>query len=366
MKLFTPVQLGRYTLSHRVVHPPLTRLRAEEDETPSAMMVEYYRQRASQGGLIITESSHPSSDSRGYIGAPGIHTERHVEGWKKIAKAVHQKGGRIFMQIAHDGRQSHCDLSEGRAPLAPSEVPFEGQAFTRNGWVPVSMHRSIRTEEIPVLIESFRKAAERAKEAGVDGVELHNANGYLADTFLQDGTNKRIDAYGGSIANRARFSLELIEALLSVWGKGRVGVRVSPNGRWGAISDRDPQATFGYLAERLNEYPLAYLHVIEPRVMGVETIHEGQPPVASEFLRKIYKGTIISAGGYTRATAEETLRNGDADLIGFGRWFTSNPDLPHRLQANLPITPYVREAFWGGTEKDYLDFLAADDMQMAL
>ena len=354
--LFSPVTLGAITLRHRVVHAPTTRLRADLDDTPSAMMVDYYDQRASAGGLIITESAHPSDDSRGYEGAPGIYTDAHVAGWKRIADAVHAKGGRLIMQIAHDGRQSHVDLSHGAAPIAPSVVPFKGQAFTKNGWVPVSPHRALAIEEIADLVESFRRAAERAKAAGMDGVELHNANGYLADTFLQDGTNKRTDRYGGSIENRMRFSTELIEALLSVWGPGRVGVRVSPSGQWGSISDSDPEATFGAFGERLNRYPLAYLHVIEPRVMGVETIGDDHDPVASAFLRRIYKGPIIAAGGFDRSGAEAILRRGDADVVAFGRFFTSNPDLPERLRRDLPLTPYHREAFWGGTERWYSDF----------
>jgi N-ethylmaleimide reductase len=355
-KLFSPVKVGQLELSHRVVHAPMTRLRSEPDDSPSVMMVEYYVQRASRGGLVITESAHPSFDSRGYIGAPGIYTDAHIEAWKRVADAVHVKGGRIFMQIAHDGRQSHVDLSDGAAPIAPSVVPFEGVALTQNGWVPVSPHRALDIEEIPALVESFRSAAERAKAAGVDGVEIHNANGYLADTFLQDGTNKRTDAYGGSVENRARFTLELVEAFVSVWGPGRVGLRVSPSGQWGAISDSDPEKTFGYLAQQLNRYPLAYLHVIEPRVKGVETIAEGQAPIASAFLRKIYKGTIISAGGFDARDADATLQRGDADLVAFGRWFSSNPDLPERFRRNLPLTPYHRDAFWGGDERYYIDF----------
>ena len=354
--LFSPVTLGAIALQHRVVHAPTTRLRADPDDTPSAMMVDYYGQRASAGGLIITESAHPSPDSRGYEGAPGIYTDAHVAGWKRIADAVHRKGGRLIMQLAHDGRQSHVDLSHGAAPVAPSVVPFEGQALTKNGWVPVSPHRALEIEEIVGLVESFRRAAERAKAAGLDGVELHNANGYLADTFLQDGTNKRTDRYGGSIENRMRFSTELVEALVSVWGPGRVGVRVSPSGQWGSISDSDPEATFGAFAERLNRYPLAYLHIIEPRVKGVETIDEDHEPVASTVLRRIYKGSIIAAGGFDRAGAEAILRRGDADLVAFGRFFTSNPDLPERLRRGLSLTPYHREAFWGGTERWYSDF----------
>ena len=355
-QLFSPVSIGRIALAHRIVHAPTTRLRASPDDTPSAMMVDYYAQRASNGGLLITESAHPSYDSRGYEGAPGIYTDAHVDGWRRIADAVHAKNGRIIMQIAHDGRQSHADLSNGAAPVAPSVVPFEGLALTRNGWVPVSPHRALEIPEIKGLVASFRKAAERAKDAGMDGVELHNANGYLADSFLQDGTNKRTDLYGGSLENRMRFSTELVEAFVSVWGSGRVGVRVSPSGQWGAISDSNPQATFGAFAERLNQYPLAYLHIIEPRVKGVETIAEDQAPVAAAFLRKIYKGAIISAGGFTRASAAAILRQGDADLVAFGRFFTSNPDLPERFRRNLPLTPYERDAFWGGTERWYSDF----------
>jgi N-ethylmaleimide reductase len=354
--LFSPVKVGAISLLHRVVHAPTTRLRAAEDHSPSAMMVEYYRQRASEGGLMITESVHPSYDSRGYEGAPGLYTDAHVAVWKVLTDAVHDKGGRIVMQIAHDGRQSHADLSYGFAPIAPSVVPFEGQALTKNGWVPVSPHREVTIDEITAVVESFRRSAVRAKVAGFDGIELHNANGYLADTFLQDGTNKRTDRYGGNLENRARFSLELVEGLLSIFGPGRVGVRISPSGQWGAISDSNPDVTFGYFVEQLNRYPLAYLHIIEPRVKGVETIDETRPPVASAFLRKIYKGSIIAAGGFDRAGAEAILQEGDADLVAFGRFFSSNPDLPMRLRRNLPLAPYRREAFWGGTEYLYNDF----------
>lgn len=356
MKLFTPFQFGQISLNHRVVHAPTTRLRAEADGSPSEMMIEYYRQRASDGGLIITESVHPTPHSYGYIGAPGIYTDRHIERWSRLVDVVHSEGGKLIMQIAHDGRQSHVDLSDGQAPIAPSEVPFEGLALTGNGWVPVSPHRALNQEEIPDLVESFRAGASRALLAGLDGMEVHNANGYLLDTFLQDGTNKREDAYGGTIEKRARFPLEVIRAIVSVWGPGRVGVRVSPSGQWGSISDSNSQATFGHFAEQLNQIPLAYLHVIEPRVKGVETIAEGQPPVAAAYLRAIYQGAIIAAGGFDRTGAEAILQAGDADLVAFGRFFTSNPDLPKRLLRNLPLTPYVREAFWGGNEHDYIDF----------
>jgi N-ethylmaleimide reductase len=286
-ELFEALRLGAIDLTHRVIHAPTARLRAERDESPSAMMIEYYSQRASKGGLQITESAHPSHDSRGYLGAPGIYTRAHVDAWRKITDAVHAEGSQIVMQIAHYGRQSHVDLSEGRAPIAPSVVPFETQVLTQDGWVPNSPHRALEPWEIPVLVESFRMAAIRAKEAGFDGVELHNGNGYLVDTFLQDGTNKRTDAYGGSLENRVRFSLEILEAMISVWGRGRVGIRVSPSGQWGNISDSNPEATFGYFAARLNEYALAYLHIIEPRIKGTEE------HAAATTLRKTFRGPII-------------------------------------------------------------------------
>lgn len=363
LKLLSPVNVGPLQLSHRVVLAPMTRLRSAPDDSPSAMMVDYYRQRASAGGLLITESAHPSYDSRGYIGAPGIYTDAHVDAWKKITDAVHAEGGRIFMQIAHDGRQSHVDLSWGNAPVAPSVVPYETTVLTQNGWVPNSPHRALELHEIPAIVASFRRAAVRAKEAGFDGIELHNANGYLADTFLQDGTNKRTDAYGGTVEKRARFSLEVVDAFASVWGADRVGVRVSPSGRWGAISDSNPEATFGYFANRLDTYGLAYLHVIEPRVMGTETLVEGVAPVASAFLRQRFSGPIIAAGGFDREGAEQILQRGDADLVAFGRWFSSNPDLPERFRHGYPLTPYRREAFWGGTGRDYNDFTTYEQEQ---
>lgn len=357
-KLFTPFQLGRLTLTHRVVHAPVTRLRANADDSPSDMMVEYYRQRASPGGLIITESSHVSRNGRGYLGGPGIYNDFQLEGWRRIAAAVHARGGHIFMQLAHDGRQSHIDLTDGTGPVAPSEVPFEGLAFTHNGWVPVSPHRALTVDEIQVIIEDFRRAAERALAVGFDGVEFHSANGYLGDTFLQDGTNQRTDAYGGSLENRARFVLEAVAALVSVWGGDRVGVRISPSGQWGAISDSNPQATFSHLAGQLNQFGLAYLNIIEPRVAGTETLVEGQEPVAAAQLRPLFHGPIIVAGGFDRDGAEAILQRGDADLVAFGRLFTSNPDLPKRLRLGLPLAPYIREAFWGGNEQDYIDFPA--------
>ena len=361
-RFFTPVQIGPITLGHRAVMAPLTRSRSEQPgDIPGKLMAEYYTQRASEGGLIISEATSISITGRGWFGAPGMYSDEQVAGWKKITDSVHAKGGHMFSQLWHVGRSSHVSMTNGATPVAPSVVPEYWQnsapsISTPSGWLKPSPHRALDISEIPGIVEDYRKAAERAKAARFDGVELHAANGYLPDEFLQDGTNKRRDAYGGTVAKRARLPLEVVEAFSSVFGASRVGVRVSPSGRWGGISDSNPEETFGNFAEKLNDFGLAYLHIIEPRVMGVETLDEHQLPVASQFLRQVFTGPIIAAGGFTRAGADAILKAGDADLVAFGRFFTSNPDLPERLRRNLPLTPYVREAFWGGTELHYTDF----------
>jgi len=363
--LFTPTTVGAWNLAHRVVLAPMTRLRAEPDDSPSDMMIDYYRQRASPGGLLITESVHPALDSRGYLGAPGMYTDRHVQRWQRVVDAVHDQGGYIVAQIAHDGRQSHISLADGKSPIAPSEVPFQTEVFTADGWVPNSMHRALKLGEIPALVDMFRLGAQRAAAAGFDGVELHAANGYLVDTFLQDGTNRRTDDYGGGVGGRARFPLELAAAFVDVFGADRVGVRVSPSGTWGSISDSDPETTFGHFAERLSDLKIAYLHVIEPRVSGTETVAEGQAPVAAAFLRQHFTGSIIAAGGFDGVGAGDIVRRGDADLVAFGRLFSSNPDLSARLRDGWPLTPYDRDAFWGGTDHHYSDYQPYDTAQSA-
>ena len=359
--LFTPIKLGAYTLSHRVVLAPMTRLRTvQPGDIPSPMMADFYGQRASRGGLVIIEGVSISIPARSYLGAASFFHTGQVPGWEAIARAVHAKGGRAFMQLIHGGRQSHVDMTGGVAPLAPSVVPFEGVALTQDGWVPVSPHRALDIAEIGGIVDEFRIAAQRAFDAGFDGVELHGANGYLVDQFIQDGTNKRSDAYGGPIQNRVRFLRETTEALISVWGSDRVGVLISPSGEWGGISDSDPPATFSHVARVLNDYGLAYLHVIEPRIKGDSTLHEGHSPVASHYLRPHFHGPLIAAGGFDRDGAEAIVQAGDADLVAFGRHFSSNPDLPYRLLHGLPLTPYVRDAFWGGDEHGYTDFPALE------
>ncbi len=356
-KLFTPFKIGPYTLTHRVVMAPLTRMRTSAGDVPNDLMAEYYSQRTTDGGLLISEATPVSLYGQAYAGAPSILTREQVTGWRKITSAVHAKGGRIFLQLWHVGRQSHPLLQpNGGAPLAPSALQAEGDAYAKTGPVAFSMPRALDISEIPGIVEEFRRGAEMALEAGFDGVELHGANGYLPDQFLQDGTNKRTDSYGGSIANRARFFLEVTAALVSVWGKGRVGVRISPSGTYGSMYDSAPQDTFGYLAEQLNQFDLAYLHVVEPRIKGTETVTLDAEPVAVRHLRKIFKGPMIAAGGFDREGADEALTNNEADMVAFGRHFISNPDLPARLRDNLPLNAYDRDTFYGGDARGYTDY----------
>lgn len=355
--LFTPVKLGPYELSHRVVMAPLTRMRSEPGDIPGDLMVEYYTQRASLGGLIIAEATPVSVRGNGYAGAPGIYADQQIAGWRRVTDAVHAKGGRIFLQLWHVGRQSHTDLQpNGDAPVAPSAIRTEGHAYSRNGEVEFSVPRALELHEIPLIVEEFRTGAARALLAGFDGVEIHGANGYLPDQFLQDGSNKRTDIYGGPIENRARFLLEVTQAAISVWGADRVGVRIAPSGTYGSMSDSNPPATFGYVAEMLDRLGIAYLHVIEPRIKGTEEIAHGRPPIAAQHLRPKFGRTLIAAGGFDKGSAEAILDADDADLVAFGRYFISNPDLPERIKVGLPLAPYDRSTFYGGDTRGYTDY----------
>jgi N-ethylmaleimide reductase len=359
-KLFAPTQVGPYKLSHRVVMAPLTRMRSDPGDIPSDLMIEYYTQRTSRGGLIISEATPVSTRGNGYAGAPGIYSDTQIAGWQRVTNAVHAKGGRIFQQLWHVGRQSHVDLQpNGDAPVAPSAIAAEGYAYSKRGEVPFSMPRALELHEIPGIIEEFRSGAERALRAGFDGIEIHGANGYLPDQFLQDGTNKRTDEYGGPIENRARFLLEVTQAAISVWGADRVGVRIAPSGTYGSMSDSDPAATFGYVTTQLDRLGIAYLHVVEPRIKGTEEISHGRPPIAAQHLRPKFSRTLIAAGGFTPASAEAVVTFGDADLVAFGRHFISNPDLPARLRHGLPLARYDRSTFYGGDARGYTDYATA-------
>jgi N-ethylmaleimide reductase len=356
--LFSPIQLGAVPLGHRVVMAPLTRQRSDQPgDLPNALMLEYYTQRASAGGLIITEATTIAVTGRGYLGAPGIYADAQIAGWKKIVDAVHAKGGKIFLQLWHVGRVAHVELTGGEAPVGPSEIPWEGgRVFTKDGWVSPSPNRALRLDEIPAVIEAYRAGAARAKAAGFDGVEIHGANGYLLDQFLQDGTNHRTDAYGGSIENRARLLVEVTQKVISVWGPDRVGVRLAPRSQFNAMHDSNPDALFGYVGRELGRLGLAYVHVVEPRVNGNTAIGEGLPPVAAGQMKKAFRGNIIAAGGFEPDTAETLLDQGDADLVAFGRHFIANPDLPLRIKRRLPLNPYDRSTFYGGTAHGYTDY----------
>jgi len=360
--LFAALQLGPIQLKHRIIMAPLTRSRAvQPDCVPGALMQHYYEQRASDGGLIVSEATHISLASRGWLGAPGLYSDSHVEGWKRIVTAVCARGGHMFAQLWHAGRSSHTVMTGGAAPVSASIDPTYWQqsgylVSIPGGWVQPSPHRALQVEEIPGIVADYRRAAERAMDAGFEGVELYAANGYLLDQFLQDGCNRRTDEYGGSIENRTRFLVEVVVALLSVWGPGRVAVRIAPYGRWNGMSDSNPRALFSYVAGRMSEFPLAYLHLIEPRVQGTELTGEGQGVVASEELRPIFMGKLIAAGGFEPESAENAVSNGIVDAVAFGRRFVANPDLPRRIREGLPLADHDRSTFYTFGARGYTDY----------
>jgi N-ethylmaleimide reductase len=319
-------------------------------------MATYYGQRASRGGLMVTEATFISPTGNGGYASPGIVTEAQVAGWRKVVDAVHAKGAKILLQLWHVGRQSHLDLQpNGQAPVAPSAIQAEVRALLASGPATGSMPRAIELSEIPGLVGEYRRAAQRAKDAGFDGVEVHGANGYLIDQFLQDNSNRRADAYGGPVENRTRFLLEVVEAVKAVWGGDRVGVRIGPSNKFGGMGDSAPDVTCPYVARALERFGLAYLHVIEPRVTGNGSDGD-KPPVAAGLLRPLFGGPVIAASGFDASGAQAILENGEADLVAFGRHFLANPDLPERWRRDLPLNPYERATFYYGAEKGYADY----------
>lgn len=360
--LFSPLRLGAIGLSHRVVMAPLTRSRAlQPGAAPGPLMVEYYGQRASRGGLIVSEATAISPSAQGWYGAPGIYADAQAEGWRKVLAAVHAKGGRMVLQLWHTGRSSHVGTNGGVTPVTASVNPayWADKAHlvsTPHGWTTPSPHRALEVPEIKGIVEQYRLAATLAKAVGFDGVEVHGGNGYLIDQFLQDGSNRRSDAYGGPAENRVRLALEVVEAVASVWGGDRTALRIAPAGTWNGMSDSDPRALFAHLAEKLNDFGLAYLHVIEPRVKGNIVVGEDNGPVASAHLREIFEGPILAAGGFEPETAEAAVRDGAADAVAFGRHFVSNPDLPDRIRRNLPLAPYDRDTFYTFDARGYTDY----------
>jgi len=350
--LFSPVQLGPYTLPNRIIMAPMTRNRAGEGNVPTPLNATYYAQRAT-AGLIITEGSQVSPQGFGYPATPGIHSPEQIAGWQKVTDAVHSAGGRIFLQLWHCGRISHPSLLDGALPVAPSAIAPVGNAMTYTGDQPFVTPRALELDEIPGVIDQFRQGAKNAMAAGFDGVEIHGAFGYLLDQFLQDGTNQRTDSYGGSIENRARFLLEVTEAVCEVWGANRVGIKLSPSNTFNNLHDSDPKATFSYAIAALNSFGLGYLHLMEPTPADIR--HGGKPIPVSKF-RHLYSGTLIANGGYDKEKGNAAIANGYADLISFGTPFLANPDLPERLRLNAALNQADRNTFYGGDEKGYTDY----------
>lgn len=353
LTLLSPIQLGALTLKNRIIMAPLTRNRAGEGLSPSEMNVEYYRQRAS-AGLIITEGSQIAHEAVGYPNTPGIYTQQQVDGWKKVTHAVHEKGGKIVLQLWHCGRVSHSSLlPEGMLPQAPSAIKPAGEVYTYEGMQAYETPHAITLDEIHAVIEMYKKAAQNALDAGFDGVEVHGANGYLLDQFLRDGTNHRDDNYGGSIENRARLLLEVVDVVTKIWGADRVGVRLSPLQPFNDIKDSHPEATFSYTVKALNKFGLAYLHITE---MGAEAPGVAGPAFDLKSLRPLWNGHYMTNSEYNFETGNAALQNNEADLISYGKLFISNPDLVERFAANAPLNEFDGSTFYGGDEHGYIDY----------
>ena len=355
--LSSPYQLGPNALRNRTVMSPMTRSRAVAGNVPNPLAATYYAQRAS-AGLIITEATQVSPQGVGYVRTPGLHSTEQANGWKLVTDAVHRAGGKIFAQLWHVGRVSHPDFHDGALPVAPSAIAPDGEVYTARGLAKIVTPRALEAAEIPGVVAQFESAARNAKAAGFDGVELHGANGYLLDQFLRDGANKRTDSYGGSIANRARFPLEVTEAVLGVWSADRVGYKVSPNGTVYGMSDSQPAETFAYLARALNQLGLVYLHVTES-VAGPSALPASVKRVAP-ILRETFKNTLIVNGGYDASSANAAIARGETDLVAFGVPFLANPDLPLRYARQAPLNAPDPTTFYAGEEKGYVDYPALE------
>jgi N-ethylmaleimide reductase len=360
--LFTPIKVGPLMLPNRIIMAPLTRNRAGPGDVPRELNATYYAQRAS-AGLIISEASPVASLGHGYPATPGIHTEAQVEGWQMVTRALHARGGRIFLQLWHVGRISHPSLlPEGELPVAPSAIRPAGEAMTFSGPQPFVTPRALDLAEIPRISEQYRRAAENGRRAGFDGVEVHAANGYLLDQFLRDGTNRRDDAYGGSLQNRTRLLMEVIDAVTAVWGTERVGVRLSPLQPFNDMRDSDPETTFSYVVEQLNDFDLAYLHVTE---MGRDAPGAAGPAFDLTRLRELWHGLYMTNYRYDKASASAALAAGTADLIAFGELFLANPDLPERFAHDAPLNIPDAATFYGGDEHGYTDYPFMETHQQA-
>ena len=369
--LFSPVTLGSLNLKHRVVMPPMSRLRAHwPSGNPSDLMREHYTQRASEGGLVIAEGTAISPAARPYHTAPGIWSDSQVERWKAITRQMHAKGSLVVLQLYHAGRATST-ANSGVEPVSASVNPAFWQnpnvvVSTIDGLTLPSPHRELAIEEIEEIVDQFHAAAVNAKRAGFDGIEILAGQGHLVEQFLHDSSNTRVDAYGGSFENRERFLMEVLEAVIPVWGPGRVAVRISPSSTFNGMGDSDPRGLYRHLAVALNRFELAYLSVIEPRISGSDTVDNEQPPVATAELRALYRGAIIAGGGFTPESAERAVSEGLADAVAIGRHFTSNPDLPQRVQYGLPLTHYERETFYAFDSAGYTDFCTYDALDSAV
>ena len=352
--LFEPLQLGAINLPNRIIMAPLTRGRAGLERMPNELMVEYYKQRSS-AGLIISEATQISETAAGWAETPGIYSDDQVKGWQAITDAVHQQGGRIVLQLWHTGRASHPDFQpNGIRPISASEVTPSGEVHTPLGKKPFVAPRAVDVDEIPGLVEQYVEATRKAKAAGFDGVEIHAANGYLIDQFLRDGTNQRTDAYGGSIANRARFLLEVTEGVVNAWSADRVGLRLSPTNFFNDMRDSDPVATFTYVAKALNTFQLAYLHVLEA-LPGHMLAADGEPTVHPH-IRKVFQGPMMINGGYDAMTGGDAIATQQADAVAYGVPFIANPDLPERFAQNAELNMPDPTTFYTSGPKGYTDY----------
>jgi N-ethylmaleimide reductase len=355
--LFEPFTLGGITLANRMVMAPLTRNRAEAGNIPGPMTIEYYAQRASVG-LIIAEATQVSAQAQGYIATPGLHTPEQIAGWRQVTDEVHARGGRIFVQLWHTGRMSHTVFQpDQQAPVAPSAIAAKAKTYVpKEGYVDTSTPRALETSEIAGIVHDFRTAARHAIEAGFDGIEVHGAHGYLLDAFLRDGANKRTDAYGGSIENRARFLLEAMAAVIDEIGAERVGIRISPVSPVNDSNESNPQPLFEHVVRELEKLKPVYIHVVEGATGGPRDF----APFDYEALRKLYSGVWMLNNGYTKDMAETALAQGKGDLISFGRLLLSNPDLPRRFKENAPLNELFKDAplYGGQGPHGYTDYPA--------
>jgi N-ethylmaleimide reductase len=354
-KLLSSFQLGKIELQNRVVMAPMTRARAGEQRLPNELMAEYYAQRAS-AGLIISEATVISEQAIGWNQSPGIYTDEMTDGWKIVTDAVHEQGGTIFLQLWHCGRASHSDFRADRSlPVAPSAIAIQGDSIhTPEGKKPYEVPRALEIEEIAAIVEDYRIASERAIEAGFDGVEIHAANGYLLNTFLESKTNVRTDQYGGNIENRHRFLGEVVDVILGVWPAKQIGVRLSPNGAFNDMGSVDYREQYLYTARQLDQYGLGYLHVMDGLAFGFHQL--GEPMTLRDF-RQVFRGPLMGNCGYTVETAETAINTGAADLISFGRPFISTPDLVERIANDWPIAPAAEMSDWySHAPEGYIDF----------